>query len=106
MVLARWSWRNHPGERFVSKRMPLLSPHPVVAPIALPAGQFALAELQIKPVFVKEQAAAADVAEGQEGFVARAATDVVQWRPQSTRRVFHIHPEHQRRVVRQRRGEG
>src|SRR6266849_10159051 len=75
----------------------VLAPHPVVAPVALPAGQPALAELQIKPVLVKEQAAAADVAEGQEDFVARTAADVVQWHAQSARGVFRIHSEHQRR---------
>src|SRR5229473_5205268 len=83
-----------------------LLPHPVVAPVALPAGQSALAELQIEPVLVEEQPAAADVAEGQQGFVARAAADVVQWRPQGARGIFRVHPEHERRIVRQRRGEG
>src|ERR1700694_5839600 len=84
----------------------LLLPHPVMAHIALPAGYPPLAELQIKPVVAIEQSAAADIAECQIDFVARAAADVSQRRPQRPRGVFHIHPEHQRRGVRQRRAEG
>src|SRR5882724_1629657 len=98
MVFEKSSWRTVCKQ--AACRPQLLSPHPVVAPIALPAGQFALAELQIKPVFVKEQAAAAGVAEGQEVFVAGAAVDVVKWLPKSPRGVFHILPEHQRRFFR------
>jgi polysaccharide export outer membrane protein len=44
------------GERwifFAARKRPLL-PHPVVAPIALPAGQSALPELQIEPVLLEE----------------------------------------------------
>src|ERR1700720_2522836 len=104
MVFEKSSWRTVCEQ--AACRWRLLSPHPVVAPVALPAGQSALAELQIKPVLVQEQAAAADVAEGQEDFVARTAADVVQRHAQSARGVFRIHSEHQRRVVRQRRGEG
>jgi hypothetical protein len=70
-----------------------------MAPVAFPAGQSAVAELQIKPVLVKGQPAAADIAERQEDFVARAAAEVVQWCPQRLRGVFHAHPDRQRHVV-------
>src|ERR1700688_4976835 len=77
-----------------------------MAPIALPPGQSAFAELQIEPMVMIEQSAAAEIAKCQIDFVARRAADVVQWRPQRTRSVFHVHPEDQRRGVRQGRREG
>ena len=61
-----------------------------MAPIALPAGQSALAELQIEPVLVKEQAAAADIAEGKEGFVARPSPDVMERRAQCPRGILRV----------------
>src|SRR5271156_4105983 len=84
----------------------LLLPHPVVTPVALPAGQSALAELKIEPVAVIEQAAAAEVADGQIDFVARAATDIADRLSERARDIFHIHPDGKRRIIRQCRGEG
>src|SRR5258707_9427475 len=84
----------------------LLLPHPVVAPIALPAGQSAVAELQIEPVPVRKQTAAAGVAEREEDFVARAASDIIEGRAERACGIFRVHAEYQRDVVRQRRGEG
>src|SRR5882757_879592 len=56
----------------------LLLPHPVAAPVALPAGEAAAAELQIEPVLAIEEAGAAGVAEGKEDFIAGPAADVIQ----------------------------
>src|SRR6266480_2623976 len=76
-----------------------------MAPVALPAGQSSLAELQIKPVLVKEQATAANIAESQEDFIAGPAADVVQRRPQGPRGILRIHAEDKRHIVRQGRGK-
>src|ERR1700732_4273200 len=84
----------------------LLLPHPVVAPVALPAGQSAVAELQIEPVIVVDQSAAAEVADCPIDFAAGAAADVAERLSQRPRDIAHIHPKRQRRVVRQSRGEG
>ena len=48
-----------------------LLPHPVMAPVALPAGEPAFAKLQKEPVAIGKQSAAAVIAEGEEDFVAR-----------------------------------
>src|SRR5665647_1899075 len=56
--------------------MGALLPHPVVTPVALPAGQSALAELQKQPVVVVEQSAAADIADRQIDFLARTSADL------------------------------
>src|SRR5258705_11521075 len=84
----------------------LLLPHPVMAPIALPAGQSAVAELQIESVPVRKQTAAAGVAEREEDFVARAAPDIIEGRAERACGTFRVHAEYQRDVVRQSRGEG
>jgi hypothetical protein len=55
-----------------------LLPHPIVAPVALPAGQPALAELQKQSVLLVKQSAAADVAEREEDFFARSAPDIIE----------------------------
>src|SRR5258708_8814033 len=92
--------------RGLDGRDSLLLPHPVMAPIALPAGQSAMAELQIEPVPVRKQTAATEVAEGQEDFVARAAPDIIEGRAERACGIFRVHAEYQRDVVRQRRREG
>ena len=76
-------------------RFARLLPHPVMAPVAFPAGQPAVTELQIKPVLVNEQPTAAIIAKCQEDFLARTAADVVQFRPQRLRGVFDVHPDRQ-----------
>src|SRR5881394_638326 len=86
-------------------RKPLLLPHPVVAPVALPAGQPAFAELQKEPVLLVEQSAAADVAEGEVDFLARPSPDVIERGAQRTRGFAGVHAERQRNIVRQRFGE-
>src|SRR5437868_13113830 len=78
-----------------------LLPHPVAAPVALPCRQAAAAELQIEPVLAVEEAAAADVAERKEGFVAGAAADPGQWCAQRVGGLLLVHTEGQRRSVRQ-----
>src|SRR5258708_14591379 len=83
-----------------------LLPTPVMAPVAFPASQPALAELQVEPVLLVEQAAAAGVAEGEKDFVARAAVDVIKRHAERGCGLLRIHAEKQRRVVRQRRVEG
>ena len=55
-----------------------LLPHPIVAPVALPSGEPAFTELQIEPVAVGKQAAAAIAAEGEEYFVARKAANIIE----------------------------
>src|SRR3954470_15632714 len=82
-----------------------LLPHPVVTPVALPAGQPSLAELEIEPVLFIKQPAAADVAERQVDFLARTAADVIERSAECAGGAFLIHAEDQRRRVRQGRGE-
>src|SRR4051794_5845678 len=53
-------------------------PHPIVAPVALPAGQLAVAKQQIEPMTLRKQSAAADVAEGQIGFIAGTAINIME----------------------------
>ena len=76
-----------------------------MAPIALPAGQPAAPELQIEPVAMRKQSAAADVAERQVDFVARAALDVIERDTERARGVPGLHAERQRHIVRRRRDE-
>src|SRR5258708_9126089 len=92
--------------RGLDGRSRFLLPHPVMAPIALPAGQSAVAELQVEPVLVRKQAAAASAAEREEDFVARAAPDIIEGRAERACGTFRVHAEYQRDVVRQSRGEG
>src|SRR6266513_1722182 len=70
-----------------------------MAPVALPAGQSALSELQIEPVLLEESFVAADVAEREENLVAGTAADVVERHAERGRGCLRAHPEHQRRVV-------
>src|SRR3954462_7772023 len=77
-----------------------LLPHPVMAPVAFPAGQPAFAELQIEPIFLVEKPAAADVAEREKNLVARAAVDVIQRHAERGGCLLRVHAEKQRRVVR------
>src|SRR4051812_11727234 len=88
-----------PGARHGSV---ILFPHPVVAPIGLPAGQSALTELQKQPVVVIHEPAAADVADRQVYLVTGPAADIAEWLAKRSRNIFHIHSEHQGRGVRQR----
>src|SRR5712671_4687687 len=83
-----------------------LLPHPVVAPIAFPAGQATFAELQIEPVLLVKKSAAADVAKREQDFVARAAADVIKGHAERGCGFLRIHAEKQRRIVRQRCIEG
>src|SRR3954447_19617760 len=83
-------------------RQPVLFPHPVVAPIGLPTGQSALAELQKQPVLVIQEPAAADVADRQVYLVTGPATYIAERLAKRSRDIFHIHSEHQGRGVRQR----
>src|SRR6478752_4451462 len=82
-----------------------LLPHPVVAPVALPAGQPALAKLQKQPVLLVEQSAAADVAEREEDFLPRPSPDIVERGAERMRGFGGVHAERQGRVVGQRFGE-
>src|SRR6267142_6101295 len=75
LIFGAWSFRKpvptpHPDHA--------LLPHPVVAPVAFPAGQPAFAELQVEPVLAVKESAAADIAEREKDFVARAAADVIK----------------------------
>src|SRR6185369_2375404 len=87
-------------------RKPLLLPHPVVAPVALPAGQPAFAELQKEPVLLVKQSAAADVAKREEDFLARTSPDIIERGAERARSFVGVHAERQWCVVRQRFGEG
>src|SRR5215213_3451953 len=82
-----------------------LLPHPVVAPVALPAGQPALAELQEQPVFLVKQSTAADVAKGKEDFFARTSPDIIERGAERGCGFAGVHAERQWRVIRQRCGE-
>src|SRR3954464_10563439 len=82
-----------------------LLPHPVVAPVALPAGQPALGEWQKEPVLLVEQSAAADVAECEVDLFARTSPDIIERGAERTRGFPGVHAERHRRVVRQRFGE-
>src|ERR1700709_449953 len=77
-----------------------------MAPVALPARQSAFAELQIEPVFLVEQSAAAIITERQVDFLAGSAADIIERSAERARDGFLVHAEGERRVVRQRRGEG
>src|SRR6476661_9489950 len=68
-------------------------PHPVVAPVTLPTGQSAFAELQEETVVVREQSAAADVAERQIDFVAGPPADVAKRFAQRACHIVGVHPE-------------
>src|SRR6185437_2611686 len=81
LVPGRWpQGRTAPAARHHHHRRnrPSLPPHPVAAPVALPAGQFAVAELQIEPVVVADQSAATRIADGEIDFIARSTVDVAE----------------------------
>src|SRR5258705_1515108 len=118
LVFGEWSFRSlehglfgkpvPTPHRVRGRRFPdhALLPHPVVAPVAFPAGQPAFAELQVEPVLDVKESAAADIAEREKDFVAQAAADVVKRHAERGCGLLRVHAEKQRRVVRQRRGEG